>query len=359
MLGSNAAAALGVGLGGGGGPNARLSQERKHRMRELATQKLSQAYHLDEIAASVATMQSASALEEVARLVLQRNPTDSDAKYVHFFHEKIPSRTLAQCTSLKPLDEMINDRPVDGCPLRTRALTKILKEDYSGAIQDLTKALAICRFAAAQHSKGRVGNGLPNGSMELERKNGDSSTRKHNGKLKEDEQPKSLEPQLYFHRAGVHLVIACEHIYDALNILDAIPRSPTGELMISDSQNGSNPGTSVENTQKRWLEAQKIVKINAKRALRDYMSFLGYFEYTPGASSNNTSDLPTNAHASPHGLDKPKSLPEPKHSHNLEPSESKDDTSNALTSYMPGNIEKRSNGHHQESATPFKPPDLI
>ena len=60
-------------------------------MREQAIQKLSKAYHLDEIACSVATMQSASPLEDVASLLLQRNPQDPDGKYVHFFHEKIPS----------------------------------------------------------------------------------------------------------------------------------------------------------------------------------------------------------------------------------------------------------------------------
>ena len=110
LLRNSSAAALGLGLGGGG-PNARLSRERKHRMREHATQKLSHAYHLDEIAASVATMQSASSLEEVAKLVLQRNEHDCDAKYVHFFHEKIPSRALAECTSLQPLDDVIFKSP--------------------------------------------------------------------------------------------------------------------------------------------------------------------------------------------------------------------------------------------------------
>ena len=84
LMNGGSAASLGLGLGGGGGANAKLSRERKHRMREQATRKLAHAYHLDEIAASVATMQSASALEDVARLVLQRDEEDSDAKYVHF-----------------------------------------------------------------------------------------------------------------------------------------------------------------------------------------------------------------------------------------------------------------------------------
>ena len=61
-------------------------------MREQASQKLARAYRIDEIATSFATMQGASALEEVSRLVLNRNPQDSDAKYVQFFHTKVPSR---------------------------------------------------------------------------------------------------------------------------------------------------------------------------------------------------------------------------------------------------------------------------
>jgi hypothetical protein len=143
MLGS--AAALGIGYGGGGG-NAKLSRERKHRMRELATAKLSQAYHLDEIAASVATMQSASTLEDVAHLVLQRNATDLDAKYVHFFHEKIPSRMMAQCTPLDVLNHIIAERPNDGSPFRTRALTHIFKEDYVNSAKDLTEGLTLARI---------------------------------------------------------------------------------------------------------------------------------------------------------------------------------------------------------------------
>ncbi|KAK3067599.1 hypothetical protein LTS18_001023, partial [Coniosporium uncinatum] len=153
MLGGAGAQALGLGYGGGG--NGKLSKERKHRMRELATQKLSLAYHLDEIAASVATMQSASTLEDVAQLVLGRNKEDWDARYVHFFHEKIPSRMMAQCTSLDGLGDLIGERAGDASPWRTRALTRIFKEDYQGAARDLTEALAVCRYQMAQHRAGK------------------------------------------------------------------------------------------------------------------------------------------------------------------------------------------------------------
>ena len=57
-------------------------------MRDMAAQRLAAAYRCDEIATSVATMQSASSLDDVAAHVLRRNAQDLDALYVHFFHEK-------------------------------------------------------------------------------------------------------------------------------------------------------------------------------------------------------------------------------------------------------------------------------
>jgi hypothetical protein len=75
----------------------KISRERQFRMYELAVEKLARAYALDEVAASVASMQSASAVEEVAGKVLERarargEEPSRDARYVYFFCEKIPSR---------------------------------------------------------------------------------------------------------------------------------------------------------------------------------------------------------------------------------------------------------------------------
>ncbi|KAI5817441.1 hypothetical protein BZA77DRAFT_309575 [Pyronema omphalodes] len=216
------------------GPSPRLSRERKHRMRELATQKLSKAYKLDEIAASVATMQSASSLEDVASLVLQREATNTDAEYVHFFHEKIPSRMFAKYTPLAPLDRVISERPAEGAPLRTRAVTKIFKEDYLGAAADLTKALSISTMTGRH----------------------DAAILERGGRLSDDDMPSSLEAQLLFHRASTYLAIAMQSVEKAYGS--------------SDSKETSD------------LEARKAVRTYAKRAIRDYSRFLGGFEYTPG-----------------------------------------------------------------------------
>ncbi|KAL2067440.1 hypothetical protein VTL71DRAFT_1865 [Oculimacula yallundae] len=285
----NGGAALGLGLGGGGG-NAKLSRERKHRMREQATQKLSKAYHLDEIACSVATMQSASTLEDVAHLVLQRNPLDADAKYVHFFHEKIPSRQLAECTSLEPLDQVIVERPNEPEILRTRAVTKIFKDDFVGAAQDLTAALQVCRYYQNQHKAGRQQLQLASEAAAEAQRN---SRWKEEIKLDEEDHPSSLETQLLFHRAGVYLTIACQHVSEALP-----PRARNGTNGVKASQvNGDAKPEVPEMTpaereaHRKRLDARKIVKTNAKRALRDYVSYLSHFDYTPGLPAEITEEF--------------------------------------------------------------------
>ncbi|PGH17172.1 hypothetical protein AJ79_01310 [Helicocarpus griseus UAMH5409] len=279
LLGGGSSAVLGLGIGGGVG-TAKLSKERRHRMREHAAQKLSRAYHLDEIAASVATMQSASALEEVAKLVLQRNEHDCDAKYVHFFHEKIPSRSLAQCTTLQPLDEVISSRPREGAVYRTRAVTRVFKDDFVGAARDLTEGLSVCKLHTAQH-------GATRNQMELA---SESRRRiplprdfRYDLKIDEKDQPSSLEPQLLFHRGGVYLTIACQNINAALDALKTSQKEQ--KLNLNPEEEGKNSPTlspAGKEAYRRWLEARKIVKTNARRALRDYVKFLSHFDYTPG-----------------------------------------------------------------------------
>lgn len=258
------AAALGMGGGGGG----QLSRERKHRMRELATAKLGAAYRLDEIATSVATMQSASTLEDVAQLVLQRSPADVDAKYVHFFHEKIPSRMLAQCTPLDALDDVLADRPSDASALRTRALTRLFKDDHAAAARDLTDALAAARYLRAQHQR--------DGQLAL----ADAAP------------PASLETQLLFHRAGVYLTMACAHVAAALDGLQAQEAAAAAR----DAQRAAGDEPAPETPDElagrlHRADSRKQLRQNAKRALRDYLAFLAHFDYTPGISPAAAEDF--------------------------------------------------------------------
>ncbi|KAI1330831.1 hypothetical protein F5Y16DRAFT_317484 [Xylariaceae sp. FL0255] len=270
--------ALGLGFGNVG--TAKLSPERRFRMREQATQKLSRAYHLDEIASSVATMQSTSTLENVAGLVLQRAPNDADANYVHFFHEKIPSRQLAECTDFKALDMIIAQRPSDCEPLRTRAIVRMFKEDFEGAAHDFTLALSVWRLNRPHKPPAEE-------SMQLERRTG---RRRDNPPLDERDHPSSTEVQLLFQRAGCYLTLACDHVALALGKEPAEqPAQSTNGTNGNGTCHQGSASSLIDVTQpgedqgpyKRQLEARKTVRLYAKRALRDYMEYFKNFHYSP------------------------------------------------------------------------------
>jgi len=288
------AAALGMGYGGGGGGT--LSRERRHRMRELATSKLAAAYRLDEIAASVATMQSASTLEDVAQLVLQRSPGDVEAQYVHFFHEKIPSRMMAQCTPLDALDAVVAERPADGSALRTRALTRIFKDDYARSARDLTDALAAARYRAAQHRQGRDQLALAAPPPAAAR------DWRSEPPLPDDDQPSSLETQLLFHRAGVYLAMACRHVPAALDGLQAQEAAQAASAAHTAAGDEPAPETPDEAAARlARAESRRQLRQHAKRALRDYTAFLARFDYTPGIAAAAADDFLRRYHTHANG----------------------------------------------------------
>ncbi|KAK3353282.1 putative histidine kinase group protein [Lasiosphaeria hispida] len=297
------AAALGLGIGFGG--QAKLSRERKYRMREQATQKLSKAYHLDEIACSVATMQGASPLEEVASLVLQRNAQDPDAKYVHFFHEKIPSRQLAECTNLTALNDIILDRPTEAEPLRTRATVRVFKDDLEGAVADLTDALRVHRLYRPSHTAPKA----PSQELQVSEK----AQQQRNGRwhediiLKEENQPSSLEIQLLFQRAGVYLTLASQHVSAAFPVASSQGGgAPEGE---------PKPEPEMTPAQRESLrkvaEARKLVRLNAKRALRDYTAYLSYFEYSPDLPIDIAEEFARKVNFAANGVRVPRAHPHP------------------------------------------------
>ena len=303
MINSAGAAALGLGFGGNSG-GTKLSRERKQRMRELATQKLSQAYHLDEIAASVATMQSASTLEDLPSTVLQRAPTDYDARYVHFFHEKIPSRMMAECTPLDPLNDLLGEKPADASPWRTRALTRIFKEDWIGAAKDLTEGLAIAKWASSQHRAGKDQLVLAKAAREDIQKLGRDW--RQEVKIEEEDQPSSLEKQLLFHRANVYFAMAWHHVHAALDAMHEVKKlkDQTNAVANCIDADVESFGSAEQEAHRRHLECRKIVKTNAKRALRDYNAFLAHFDYTPGLPREVADDFVRRAHAAANGQSK-------------------------------------------------------
>ncbi|KAK6445514.1 hypothetical protein ACSS6W_001335 [Trichoderma asperelloides] len=261
---------------GAPGHSGRLSRERKFKMREQASQKLARAYRLDEIVCSVATMQGASPLEEVGSLVLQRNPKDPDAKYVHFFHEKIPSRKMAESTSLEPLTEITGDRPGEPEVLRTRATVKVFQNDLEGAVFDVTHALSISQFIRRSHQPKQEDTQIVDSQHTAARR------RPHDVILPEKDQPSSLEAQLYFQRASVYLTLASDNAVSSMptpsssqtNDNPAITSSGDGEV----EAESSDPGKEMFRKQ---TESRKMAKTFAKRAIKDYMSFLSNLHYSP------------------------------------------------------------------------------
>ncbi|RDA89197.1 hypothetical protein CP532_0594 [Ophiocordyceps camponoti-leonardi (nom. inval.)] len=288
LPGASSMNAFGLGLAGHG--TARMSRERRFRMRELASQKLARAYRLDEIASSVATMQGASTLEDIGGLVLQHSPNDSDAKYVHFFHEKIPSRQLAESTSLRPLQDIMSARAAQPEVLRTLATVKMFKDDLEGAAQDLTEALSMSRFRGEPHRSSAPDDAQKQAHLAVG--GGGGRRRPPDVILSEDEQPSGLDSQLLFQRGCVYLCMASQCVPDG------IPEKRAGsgpgasddddeEGDDDDDNDGEEATTKRDGHAKhdellaKQAESRRFVKSMAKRALRDLMAFLAQFDYAP------------------------------------------------------------------------------
>lgn len=263
-------------------------------MREQATQKLSKAYQLDEIASSLVTMRGASILERVAQQVIEtprENMDRLDGKYVHFFQEKISEKTRQDPNSLALIDEVINGWVLSAEPLRTRAIAMIQQERYLGAVEELTMALQICRCQQSMHKADpQKSQGTPSSAADTS----DSSKFKES-KLDGNDYPSSLEPQLLFHRAGAYLELACQAVEKALPPKAQSQGSSVGASNSSDpgdpsaregpgASNNSDPRGPSVGGDPRAIERDKqgkLVKENAKRALRDYIAFLSHLDYTP------------------------------------------------------------------------------
>lgn len=266
-------------FGGSQQPGSQMSKERIHRVRQKAVKLLAKAYTLDEVATSVVTMSSSSSLEDVAEHVLKRDKEDIDAKYVHFFHEKIPSRSMEEHTSLQPLAEIMQKMTWDAqaAPLRTRGLVRIMKNDLEGATEDFSYALRIAQEVKKRHKPSTdqlvLARDFKKAREQWER------NPKSIPQLKDDEQPTSMEQQLLFNRAGVYLSLACNSVHDSLQGLEEYMRKSTPQ-----AEAGVPPEISPKEAQEhaKRLEARKRVKTYAKRAWKDYMSFLAFFDYTPG-----------------------------------------------------------------------------
>lgn len=208
-----------------------------------------------------------------------------DAKYVHFFLEKVPSLAIAHFTPLDPLNEILSALPVElqAPPLRTRALARTFKRQWEGAVLDLTQALRVVEDTKRSHKPDQQQLELAS-KMREEREawNTGSKDWRSVPQLKDEEQPSSLEAQLLFDRAEAYLALACQSVPAALDGLKEY-QAFQGDDEVDDVHHAQ--------AQAVRLEARKKVKAYARRALKDYLAFLSNFDYTPGLSIDITNEI--------------------------------------------------------------------
>ncbi|KAK0478597.1 hypothetical protein EDD18DRAFT_873137 [Armillaria luteobubalina] len=333
-----AAQTLGInplGNAGGNGRNVAMSAMRIHRLRALAVQKLAQAYKADEIASSVMVMQGGSVFDDVAERVLKVDPDDVDARYVHFFHEKIPSRQLAESTTTQVLDELIRAQPQRLEFYRTRGIVRCFRDEYPEATKDFTYALKESR-AARKAKVAHTDRGGPSESRTKstkKRKNGSGG--KTNGQAPPSgtstidssvegpdgepllihpsvlpDAPDPIEPQLLFLRGAAYLQHAIFLIEAAVLQLEGIRKAPSidgAELRLCYLENGKYGGVEMGHPDgplgktggakaRAYKDAlgegrfkDQITSL-LKKSIRDHDKFLAHFDTLESLNSFFDSD---------------------------------------------------------------------
>ncbi|KAI0354755.1 hypothetical protein OH77DRAFT_1425873 [Trametes cingulata] len=346
MNGSAWATAQSLGLNplgdSGNGRNVAMSAMRVHRLRALAVQKLAEAYKTDEIASSVMVMQGGNVFDDIAERVLKVDPNDVDARYVHFFHEKIPSRQLAESTSTDLLDELIAQNPHRLEFFRTRGIVHCFRDEYALATKDFTHALKEARAMrkarsahmggnlgdkqrakGAKKKKGKAGGGRTNGQAPP---NGTSAAAGVSDGVAVDgpdgesimlhpsvlpDAPEPIEPQCLFLRAAAYLQHAVFLIEDAIFALEGIRKVASvdgAEMRLCYVENGRYGGVEIGNPDGP-LGKRDGAKLQAYRAaltepafkeqilglvrksMRDHRQFLSHFDTLEGAPGYADADL--------------------------------------------------------------------
>jgi hypothetical protein len=201
---------------------------------------------------------------------------------------------MEQFTTLEEISEIIATKPMQeqAAPLRTRALVQIFKNQSEGAVLDLTLALKITEEMRRVHRPGQ--QQLELASKMRNEQDAWQKSRKDWRSVplqKEEDQPRSLEAQLRFNRAGAYLTLACDNINAAVDGLQGNEASQRAECRTE------------EDLQAHALRlvARKKVKVYAKRALKDYIAFLSHLDYTPGLSLQREDEVMRQVHNSSNG----------------------------------------------------------
>ncbi|KAG9052194.1 hypothetical protein FS842_010351 [Serendipita sp. 407] len=308
------------------GRGLNMSSTRTHRLRVLAVQKLAAAYQADEIAASVMVMQGATALDDIAERVLKVDPNDLDARYVHFFHEKIPSRQLAEFTTTSVLDDLIETQPTRLHYFRTRGIVRCFRDEFTLAIKDFThvykESRALRKAKAAHHAeearrpktKGKKRNGdhKLNGQAPPSGTSVPDPTAGDDGSLPKGPQqphpsvspdaPDAIEPQALFMRGATYFqqaIFMIEQKILAVEGVERIPAQDALELKLHLLENGRYGGVNGE-APDGPLGPKNGTKMQAYRAalavpefvetvlsllrksIRDHEKFMTYFDTVDG-----------------------------------------------------------------------------
>ncbi|KAF9019716.1 hypothetical protein BDZ89DRAFT_1072856, partial [Hymenopellis radicata] len=292
---------------GGNGRNVAMSAMRIHRLRALAVQKLAEAYKADEIASSVMVMQGGSVFDDVAERVLKVDPNDIDAKYVHFFHEKIPSRQLAESTTTQVLDDLIRAQPQRLEFYRTRGIVHCFRDEYQQATRDFTFALKESRAqrkARMSHNDRAAASSESRTNRGRKKKKGNGGGRSNgqappNGTSVPDtpdvldgepllihpsvlpDAPDPIEPQLLFLRGSAYLQHAVFLIETAVLKLEGIRKGPSidgAELRLCYIEDGKYGGVEIGHPDGP-LGKSGGPKVTAYRqSIRDHEKFISHFD---------------------------------------------------------------------------------
>ncbi|KDE07494.1 hypothetical protein MVLG_02169 [Microbotryum lychnidis-dioicae p1A1 Lamole] len=307
-----------------------MSAVRQHRLRVLAVSKLAEAYRIDEIAASVAIMQGATGLDDLAQRVLKQEPDNLDALYVHFHHEKIPSRTLASSTDTTQLDHLIACDPHRLEYYRTRGVVHGFKQDYVSAVRNFTQALTEAK-AIRKEKEHRAEVQVGGGNLKKKKggKNGKMGGKKGKTSLAPmgdrnevdmapilgsngnavpttptsdpsstvgKEPGDDLERQMYFHRAMAHFHHACRLMEDAALDVEGVQKpkgglsNEGGELTLRNvgivlaDEIGGLYGNASPEKQARYrvgmgeASLRERVTTLLRKSVRDHERFLAYFK---------------------------------------------------------------------------------
>lgn len=303
-----------------------MSPVRQQRLRALAVGKLAEAYRIDEIAASVCVMQSSTGLDDLAQRVLRYDSANNDALYVQFFHDKIPSRTLAASTDTAVLDRLILAEPNRLEFYRTRGVVHGIKQDYSSAIRNFTQALVqakAMRKLKQHHAETRSPRRKKKASKPGKEAHSDGdATNSDAGSTQQSpndeaaaigqEAGDDIERQLLFHRGMSYFHLACEAMEDVVLTIEGVPR-PTGGfsneggeltlrnigIVLTDEPSGLYGCADLDKKEayRRMLSApatQDKVTTSLRRSLRDMERFLAYFSIwnAPASIDNNYAKSP-------------------------------------------------------------------